>query len=73
MHLLRIKIGKEPRGLLLGRAEILHWIGIQHWEFDRVVKAGLLPWKRLRPNGGRVFRKADVKRVFLEGFRVTGG
>ena len=42
-------------------------------EFALVVKSGLLPWKRLRPNSGRVFRKADVKRVFLEGFRVTGG
>jgi hypothetical protein len=67
------EIGKEPDRLLLRRGDILNWIGIGRREFALVVKSGVLPWKRLRPNGGRVFRKADVKRVFLEGFRVTGG
>lgn len=68
-----LEIGVEPKKLLLRRAEILAWIGIRGNELDKVVAAGLLPWKQLHPGAVRMYRKADVKRAFLEGFRVSNG
>jgi hypothetical protein len=73
------QIGEEPKKLLLRRGEILRWIGIRPNEFDKVVQAGLLPWKQLRPASGdnpgsvRFFKKSDVRKVFLENFRVSEG
>lgn len=63
------EIGTEPKQLILRRGDVINWIGVRSNEFDKIVKAGILPWKRLRPGGVRVFSKADVKRVFLEGFK----
>jgi hypothetical protein len=64
------EIGTEPKKLLLRRGDILRWIGITDTQFDKVVKAGLLPWKRLRKGGARFYLKEEVRRVFLKGFHV---
>lgn len=63
--------GEEPKKLLLRRGEILNWIGVRPNQFDEVVKAGKLPWKQLYPNSVRFFKKEDVRRVFLDNFRVS--
>jgi hypothetical protein len=39
-------------------------------ELDRTVKAGKLLFKILRPGGARVYRKADVKHLFFENYKI---
>jgi hypothetical protein len=65
------EIGKEPDMMLLRRGDILRWIGVRPIELDKIIRVGLLPWKQVKPNGVRFYRKADVKKVFLEGFKTT--
>jgi hypothetical protein len=64
------KLGEEPKILLLRRGDIVRWLGIKAKELDRIVKEGKLPFKVLRPNGARVYRKADVKQLFFEGYTI---
>jgi hypothetical protein len=64
------KLGAEPKILLLRRGDIVRWLGIKEEELDRIVKAGKLPFKILRPGGARVYLKADVKQLFLEGYKI---
>jgi hypothetical protein len=64
------KPGEEPRALLLRRGDIVRWLGISVEELDRAVKAGKLPFKILRPGGARIYLKADVKHMFLEGYKI---
>jgi hypothetical protein len=49
------KLGEEPKILLLRRGDIVRWLGITAEELDRIVKAGKLPFKILRPGGARVY------------------
>jgi hypothetical protein len=64
------KLGEEPKILLLRRGDIVRWLGIKAEELDRIVKSGKLPFKILRPGGARVYLKADVKHLFVEGYKV---
>lgn len=61
--------GEAPQGAVIRRCDILKWLGIYKGTFDNVVREGLLPFKVLIPGGVRYYRKADVERVFLNGFR----
>lgn len=63
------EVGEEPGANLLRRGDIIRWIGVRENMFDKIVVAGILPWKRVLPTGNRMYKKEDVKRVFLEGFR----
>jgi hypothetical protein len=60
---------EKPLGALIRRWDILKWLGVYKSTFDLVVKEGLLPSKVLIPGGVRYYRKEDVERVFLHGFR----
>jgi hypothetical protein len=64
------KIGEEPKKLILHRSEVLRWIGVSGFMFAQIRKDGLLPWKRIIPGSHRYYRKADVKRIFLDNFRT---
>lgn len=61
--------GPEPAAPILRRKDVLRWLTIRPMDFDRVFKAHLLPWKKLKPDGYRYFLKADIKRIFLNNYR----
>lgn len=63
--------GEEPPGQLVRRGNVLRWLGIPGWEFDDVVKNGLIPWKIVKEGGRRFYRKKDVRKVFLDEFRTS--
>ena len=63
--------GQQPPGQLCRRGHAIRWLGIPGWEFDDVVKAGLLPWKIVKEGGRRFYRTKDVKKVFLDEFRTS--
>jgi hypothetical protein len=48
-------------------------LGIPGWEFDDVVKNGLVPWKIVKEGGRRFYRKKDIRKVFLDGFGTSSG
>jgi hypothetical protein len=63
------EIGEEPQALILHRADILRWIGVSGKMLKQVREGGLLPWKRITPEGHRYYRTVDVRRVFLTNFK----
>ena len=63
------EIGPEPKYPIVQRVDILRWIGVTWNVFKQVRDEGMLPWKRLTPNGHRYYRTADVRRVFLNNFK----
>jgi hypothetical protein len=64
------KEGEEPWQLLLRRGDVCRWLGLSVEEFDRTVRAGVLPFKVLRPGGARFYRKADVQALYLQGYKT---
>ena len=65
------KIGEEPKQALLRRCDVLRWLGIHRLMFDKIVREGLLPYKVLIRGGVKYFRREDVVRRFLNGFKPT--
>jgi hypothetical protein len=66
-----VEKGEKPLGALIRRCDILKWLGVYKSTFDLVVKEGLLPSKRLIPGGVRYYRRDDIERTFLNGFRAS--
>jgi len=64
-----VEKGEKPLGALVRRCDVLKWLGVYKGTFDLVVKEGVLPFKRLITGGVRYYRRKDVERVFLNGFR----
>jgi predicted DNA-binding transcriptional regulator AlpA len=62
--------GKEPKTVLLRARDIVKWIGISRPEFHRCVRAGLIPFKRIKKGGRAWYKTADIKRIFVENFRM---
>lgn len=62
-------LGEEPKTLLIRRKKILTWLGISGIEFDKLVCAGLVPYKTFGKNKKRWFRTADIKKVFVEDYK----
>ena len=65
------EVGQEPEGALLRRHQILKWLGVDRQMFDKIVRECLLPYKVLTEKGVKHFRKEDVVKVFLTGFKTT--
>ena len=65
------EIGEEPKGALLRRCQILRWLGVDRLMFDKIVRECLLPYRVLIPGGVKYFRREDVVRRFLNGFKPT--
>ena len=61
--------GVEPNKILLRAREIESWLGICIDEFHKCVRAGLVPYKIIKPNGRKYYKKEDIKRIFIEGFK----
>lgn len=61
--------GKEPQVVLIRRRDVVKWLGVPALEFDKVVRAGLIPHKVLYSGGRKWFKTADIKRIFLDDFR----
>jgi DNA-binding transcriptional MerR regulator len=63
------EIGPEPQYPIIHRSELLRWIGVSGNMLRQIREEGLLPWKRITPDGHRYYRTADVRRVFLTNFK----
>jgi hypothetical protein len=64
-------IGVEPTKQLLRFGDILRWTGVSRRELLLIISAVpvILPCKIFRAGGRRMYRKADVERVFFKGFK----
>ena len=62
---------KEPRKVLLRAHEVSEWLGISKQEFHKCVRAGLIPFKVIKKGGYRYFKTEDIKRIFLDNFRMS--
>jgi hypothetical protein len=60
---------EKPKSVLIRRRTACEWIGVPPQEFDKAVRAGLIPYKVLYKNGKKWFKTEDIERVFLNGFR----
>lgn len=58
-------MNNEPSALLLRRGDVLKWTGIARGEFDKLVQAGVVRGRALRPGGRMFFAKDHIKRTLL--------
>jgi len=55
----------EPRALLLRRGDVLKWTGLPASEFKKLVAAGVVRGRALRPGGRMFFAKDHIKATLL--------
>lgn len=61
---------ESPSKVLLRAQEICDWLGISKQEFHKCVRAGLVPFKIIKKGGRRYFKTEDIKRIFIDDFRM---
>lgn len=55
----------EPRALLLRRGDVLKWLGLPESEFKKLVRAGVVRGRALRPGGRLYFSKDHIREALL--------
>jgi len=56
----------EPKALLLRRGDVLKWTGIPASEFKKLVQAGIVRGRALRPGGRMFFAREHIRSVLME-------
>lgn len=69
MPLKRVQ-GEEPNKLLLRALDVEKWLGIPRQQFHKCVRAGLIPYKQISKGARKLYKKEDIKRIFLDDFRM---
>lgn len=63
--------GVEPKPMLLRRRQAIDWLGLKTEEFDKLVKAGVVPYKTFGKGMRRFYLKEDIRRIFLSGYEAV--
>ena len=67
---LQIDPGQEPKAVLIRARDVERWLGISKQEFHKCVRLGLIPFKQIKKGGRAWYRTADIKKIFIEDFRM---